>query len=137
MGTDSQGTRPSERLALYLRQQYRRDHRHKRLAEDIECTPKAAENILSGHWPNDLHFGRIVARFGRDVLDAVFGQEIDATIARLTEEARELEQQLSQIHARARQAKGYSPQLELFDPPSSDLDRKEALKRISGRGDRP
>ena len=132
----SQESRPSERLAIYLRNQYRQDHRTKRLAADLECTPKTAENILKGHWPSDLHFGAIVARFGRDVLDAVFGQEIDATIARLTEEARHLEQQLSEIQARARQAKGYSPQLELFDPPSEDLDRKAALIRISSRDDR-
>jgi len=136
MGIESQGARPSERLALYLKGQYRRDHRIGRLSQDIQCTKKTAENILNGHWPNDMHFGAIVARFGRDVLDAVFGQEIDATIARLTEEARTLEQQLSDIKARARQVNGYSPQPDLFDPPTSDLDRKDALRR-HGRTDRP
>jgi len=114
MGTDSQGSRPSERLALYLRSQYRRDHRIKRLAQDIDCTNKTAENILGGHWPSDLHFSAIVRRFGRDVLDAVFGQDIDATIARLTAEARDLEQQLQDIQARTRQIKGYSAQPDLF-----------------------
>ena len=114
MGADTHGTRPSERLAIYLRGQYRRDHRTKRLSSDIDCTPKAAENILGGHWPSDLHFAAIVRRFGRDVLDAVFGSEIDATIARLTEEARTLEQQLSDVRARTRQAKGFEPQLDLF-----------------------
>lgn len=134
MGTESQGTRPSERLALYLRAQYRRDHRIKRLAADIDCTQKAAENILGGHWPNDLHFGAIVRRFGRDVLDAVFGQDIDATIARLTEEARALEQQLQEIQARARQAKGFEPQLGLFDQPPAPLDRTETIRRLNGEG---
>lgn len=120
VGTESQGQRPSERLALYLRGQYRRDHRTKRLAADIACTPKAAENILSGHWPNDMHLAAIVRRFGRDVLDAVFGHEIDETVARLTEEARILEQQLTEIRARASQVKGFEPQLELFGPTSAD-----------------
>jgi hypothetical protein len=119
MGVETHGTRPSERLAVYLRSQYRRDHRTKRLSADLDCTPKAAENILGGHWPSDLHFAAIVRRFGRDVLDAVFGSEIDATIARLTEEARTLEQQLSDVRSRARQAQGFDPQLELFPAAAS------------------
>lgn len=115
MGTKSQPTlRPAERLALYLRGQYRRDHRTKHLSNDIDCTPKAAENILGGHWPNDRHFAAIVRRFGHDVLEAVFGSEIDQTISRLTEEARQLEQQLDEIRARTRQAKGFAPQPDLF-----------------------
>lgn len=128
MGLVSQTTpRPAERLALYLRGQYLREHRQKRLAADIECTPKAAENILSGHWPNDRHFAAIVRRFGRDVLDAVFGGEIDATIAKLTEEARQLEVQLEEVRSRARQAHGFAPQPDLFGPPAADpLERFKA-----------
>lgn len=132
MGTESQAsTRPSERLAIYLRGQYRRDHRIKRLSTDIECTPKAAENILSGHWPNDMHLAAIVRRFGRDVLDAVFGAEIDETLARLTEEARLLEQQLTEVRARTRQAKGFTAQPDLFSASPSDPmeDRPAALER--------
>lgn len=132
MGTVSQPTiRPAERLAVYLRRQYLREHRHKRLSADIDCTPKAAENILNGHWPNDRHFAAIVRRFGRDVLDAVFGHEIDQTIARLTEEARQLEQQLDEIRARTRQAKGFAPQPDLFGPsPEDPLDRLKAALNV-------
>lgn len=131
MGTESQGTRPSERLALYLRSQYRRDHRIKRLAADIDCTQKAAENILGGHWPGDLHFAAIVRRFGRDVLDAVFGQDIDATIARLTAEARDLEQQLQDIHARAKAVRGHLDHPDLFDETPAPLDRAETFRRLT------
>lgn len=134
MGTESKGTRPSERLAMYLRGQYRRDHRIKRLAGDIDCTQKAAENILGGHWPSDLHFAAIVRRFGRDVLDAVFGQDIDATVARLTAEARDLEQQLQDIQARARQVRGYTAQPDLFAEKAAAASGKEALRRLSDGG---
>lgn len=135
MVTESQGQRPSERLALYLRGQYRRDHRIKRLASDIDSTPKAAENILNGHWPNDMHLAAIVRRFGRDVLDAVFGHEIDATVARLTEEARALEQQLADIRARAHQVTGFEPQRDLFPASPADQmeDRSAGLDRRGGR----
>lgn len=124
MGTKSQqsldAARPSQRLALYLRNQYRRDHRGKRLSSDIECTAKAAENILNGHWPNDRHFAAIVGRFGRDVLDAVFGPEIDETVSRLTAKARELEQQLQEVRALQRQATGFTPQPDLFGARTDD-----------------
>lgn len=132
MGTKSHHTtRPSDRLAIYLRSQYRRDHRTKRLAADISCTPKAAENILGGHWPNDTHFAAIVSRFGRDVLDAVFGPEIDETVSRLKAKARDLEQQLQEVRALERQAVGFAPQSDLFDPRDSAKaeDPTAALKR--------
>lgn len=110
MVTESQGTRPagrpSERLARYLRSQYRRDHQIKRLAEDISSTPKAAENILKGHWPGDLHFAAIVRRFGADVLEAVFAPEIEPVLARLSQEERELEERLELVRAHRRQAAG-------------------------------
>lgn len=95
---------PRERLATFLRRQYRGEHKTKRLAADIDCTPKAAENILDGHWPNSRHWAAIARRFGGDVLDAVFGPEIDATTARLSEEVRQLEEQLEEKRRRARQA---------------------------------
>lgn len=132
MGTESQHAhRPSQRLALYLRGQYRRDHRHKHLSADIECTPKAAENILNGHWPNDRHFAAIVGRFGRDVLDAVFGPEIDETVSRLTAKARELEQQLQEVRALQRQATGFDPQPDLFRARADDPveDRSAEMRR--------
>ena len=117
---DHQSPRPSERLAMYLRSRYRQEHRAKRLAKDIECLPKTAANILAGHWPSDLHFSAIVRHFGRDVLDAVFGQDIDATLARLTAEARALEEQLQDINARTRRLKGAESQLSLFDDAAED-----------------
>lgn len=134
MGTESQqsldAARPSQRLALYLRNQYRRDHRGKRLSSDIECTAKAAENILNGHWPNDRHFAAIVSRFGRDVLDAVFGPEIDETVNRLTAKARELEQQLQEVRALQRQAKGFEPQPDLFGARADDpMEARPAVER--------
>ena len=94
----------------------------------------AAENILGGHWPNDLHFAKIIQRFGRDVLDAVFGPDIDATLARLTAEARDLEQQLQDIQAKARQVQGFTPQPDLFDATPAPLDRQEALRRLTDGG---
>lgn len=132
MGLDGQeSSRPSERLAMYLRNQYRQEHRIKRLANDIDCLPKTAKNILEGHWPGDLHFAAIVRRFGRDVLDAVFGTEIDDTIARLTDEARALEQQLQDIHARAKKVRGFAPQPDLFDETPAPLDRAETFRRLT------
>src|SRR5205085_6004129 len=114
--------------AIYLRSQYRRDHRHKHLSADIECTPKAAENILNGHWPNDRHLAAIVSRFGRDVLDAVFGPEIDETVSRLTARARDLEQQLQEVRALQRQAKGFDPQPDLFGARADDQVEDQAAE---------
>jgi hypothetical protein len=98
--------RPRERLKRFLRQQYRGAHQAKALAQDISCTPKAAENILDGHWPNDLHLGAIIRRFGRDVWAAVFEPEIEPVLARLTEEERQLEEALDEVRRRRRQAAG-------------------------------
>ncbi len=63
---------PRDRLATYLRRQYRHGPATKLLASDIACSPSAAENILSGHWPNSRHWAAIVRRWGRDVVEAVF-----------------------------------------------------------------
>lgn len=131
---DHQSSRPSERLAIYLRRQYRREHRAKRLAQDIDCLPKTASNILGGHWPSDLHFAAIVRRFGQDVLNAVFAPDINATIAELAAEARALEEQLQDINARTRRLKGYSDQLDFFSDAPADLDREQA--RLTERGGR-
>lgn len=110
MGLDTH--EPRHRLSAYLRRQYGNEHRTKRFAGDIGCTPKAAENILDGHWPNSRHWAAIARRFGRDVVDAVFGPEIDETLARLEAEVRELEQQLEQTRSRARQAAGVAARTE-------------------------
>lgn len=101
MGLDSH--EPRGRLATYLRRQYADGHATKRLARDIECAPKTAENILNGCWPNSRHWAAIARRFGSDVLEAVFAPEIDATTARLQAEIADLEHALSErIAQRAR-----------------------------------
>ncbi len=107
MGLDSHGMRePRERLAAFLDRQYRREHRAKRLCEDIGCTPKTAENILSGHWPSSRHWGALVRRFGHDLIQVVFGPEIDQTNARLAAEVRDLEEKLTAKLAHQRQMAG-------------------------------
>ena len=104
MGLDTH--EPRDRLAAFLTRQYRGEHKTKRLASDLRCTPKAAENIMRGHWPNSRHMAAIVRRFGRDVVEAMFAPEIDDTVARLEAEVRQLEDQLEQKRALARQAAG-------------------------------
>ena len=97
---------PRDRLAAYLRRRFAGEHQTKRLAAAIDCTPKTAENILNGHWPNSRHWAAIARSFGRDVIEAVFSPEIDETVARLEEEVRALEEQLHQKRERARQIAG-------------------------------
>ncbi|MBG7616499.1 hypothetical protein IWC96_14570 [Brevundimonas sp. BAL450] len=104
MGTESH--EPRGRLARYLRTQYADGHAIKRLAREIDCTPKTAENILSGSWPSSRHWAAIARRFGNDVLNAVFAPEIDETVARLEQEVRDLETQLERKRAMARQVEG-------------------------------
>lgn len=108
MGTDTHGSEPRERLARYLAKRFPvQDGRAaKRLSGAIGCTPKAAENILLGHWPNSRHWARIAILFGRDVLDAVFGPDIDGTVARLRQEEVRLEQQLLETRARRLEVEG-------------------------------
>jgi uncharacterized small protein (DUF1192 family) len=97
------------RLALYLRRKLTGEHQAKRLAGLIDCSPRTATNILSGHWPSSRHWAGIARAFGRDVVDAVFTPEIDETVAQLQEEVRALEEQLHEKRARARAATGYLP----------------------------
>ncbi len=96
--------RPRDRLSLYLRRQYR--GQTKLLARDMRSTVKTAENVMNGHWPNDLHLAAIVRRFGKDLLDAVFAPEIEPVLARLTQQERELEEALELVRAHRRQAEG-------------------------------
>jgi hypothetical protein len=109
MGPDAHRTsEPRTRLANYLRQKFpaHDGYAAKRLSKAIDCTPKAAENILDGHWPNSRHWARIAVLFGRDVLDAVFGPDIDGTVARLRQEEVRLEQQLLETRARRLEVEG-------------------------------
>lgn len=97
---------PRDRLAAFLSRQYRGEHKTKRLASDINCTPKAAQNIMNGHWPNSRHMAAIVRRFGRDVVEIMFAPEIDDTVARLEAEVRQLEEQLEEKRRLARKVAG-------------------------------
>lgn len=107
VGNQSQLSEPRDRLSAYLRRQFQREgFAAKRLANAIRCTPKTAENILDGHWPTSRHLQRIVQIFGYDMLDAVFGPDIDETINRLRREEAELEQLLQQKRALRLQAEG-------------------------------
>ena len=93
------------RLSDFLGARYPRD-RAKRLARDIDSDPRTAENILNGHWPSAKHWQGIVRTFGRDVLEAVFAPDINPVAARLEAEVRDLEEQLEQARAKARQVGG-------------------------------
>lgn len=84
---------PHGRLALFLRRALGDAHQTKRLATVINCTPKAAENILAGTWPNARHWARLVAAFGRDLTDAVFHPQ--ETVERLEREVLQLEQEIA------------------------------------------
>lgn len=108
MGTNSHQT-PADRLQAYLRRKFsaRDGYATKRLSSAIGCTPKTAENLLEGHWPNARHWQRIAILYGQDVLDSVFGPDIDETVARLKREEAELEQLLAEKRQRRLQAQGF------------------------------
>lgn len=93
---------PRERLKSFLGKRFTNldGYPAKRLSKAIGCTDKTAENILGGHWPSAHHMQRIVTIFGRDVIDAVFGPDIDGTLDRLRQEEVRLEQQLLETRAR-------------------------------------
>lgn len=105
MGLDP--LKPSGRLALFLRRALGDAHQTKRLASAIDCTPKAAENILSGAWPCARHWAALVAEFGRDITEAVFHP--DEAAQRLEQEVRQLEQQLASRRAALRDVAGAVP----------------------------
>lgn len=106
MGPESHG--PRERLKLYLEKRFPKSdgYSQKRLERAIDCTPKTAENLLNGHWPAAHHLQRIVIIFGRDVIDAVFGPDIDGTLDRLKQEEVRLEQALLETRARRLSVEG-------------------------------
>lgn len=75
----------------------------------IECDPRSARNMLSGYWPGARHWRAIVRQFGQDVLDAVFGPDIDDTLAREKAEIARLENELANRKARLRAVAGAAP----------------------------
>lgn len=99
---------PKHRLARYLANRFPSSEGYaaKRLSKAIGCTPYAAENYLKGHWPGSRQWARIAVLFGRDVLDAVFGPDIDGTVARLRQEEVRLEKELLAARARRLEVEG-------------------------------
>lgn len=95
--------RPRDRLKALLWQHYRTP---KELARALRCTPKAAENMLNGHWPGDLHMAAIIRQLGLALWDAVFAPEIEPVLAALSTEERRLEEQIAAVRARRLQIKG-------------------------------
>jgi uncharacterized small protein (DUF1192 family) len=102
MDPDTYASEPRERLAAYLERKFpaRDGYRYKRMANTFRTTPATAENWVRGHWPQSKHLQRIVRHFGQDVLDAIFGPDIDETLARLRQEEASLEAQLAEKRAR-------------------------------------
>ena len=103
---DTRGGRPSARLSAFLTQRYRGAGAPKRLAADLGCQPKTAENMLGGSWPSDMHLAAIVRRFGADVWRALFAVDLDAEDARLALEESRLAQALDETRARRRPLSG-------------------------------
>jgi hypothetical protein len=98
-------SRPRDRLRDFLASRY--NGRPSDLASELKCSKKSAENLLDGHWPaDDLKLAAIFCRFGRDLYDAVFAPDVNAVVARLQEEERQLAEQLAEIRNRRRQAEG-------------------------------
>lgn len=69
----------------------------KRLARQIGCDVRTAENIKRGHWPIARHWIGLIRTFGEDITEAVFHPEKAA--ARLEREVLDLEQQLAEKRA--------------------------------------
>lgn len=90
----------SDRLAAFLRTRYEDENRAKMLARDIDVEPRTALNYFKGYWPGTRQWRVIVRRFGDDVINAVFGPEIDAERAALEREVTELEAKLVARKAR-------------------------------------
>lgn len=73
------------------------------LARAIDCDERTARNIVGHHWPRARHLRSIVREFGRDVLDALFSEDIDAAEARAATAVREAREayEAAKAHRRA------------------------------------
>lgn len=113
----------SDLLGDFLR---RRTNSAKDLARLIDCDPRTAEGFRAGrYWPGARHWRLIARQFGHDVLQAVYGPEIDQQLARLTAEQRLLEERLHELRARRAAAAGgrYSPTERLAAAEDRSLER--------------
>lgn len=106
MAKNYHGARPRERLSAYLRQMYQGVGRDKRLARDLEISPRAARNLFEDHWPGDDTFAAILRRFGEDVWRVLCAPEIEPVLAQLTEEEARLARELEGLRARRREVQG-------------------------------
>lgn len=107
----------NEMLGDFLR---RRTNSAKDLARLINCDPRTAEGFRAGrHWPSARHFRMIVRTFKRDLIAAVIEPEINATLARLSREERDLEERLEEIRRAKRSASGDLAFHEERDQPAS------------------
>lgn len=113
-------SRPKARLNAYLRERYRSVSA---MAYDARLPRKTAENLLVGCcWPSDTTFAALVRRFGHDLLDALFGPEIEPVVARLEERERQLAREFQAVRARRHEAQGrVASQPDLFE----ELDAEE------------
>ncbi len=100
-----------ERLGAYLSSKVSGPGADKRLAQMLNCDPRAARNIFAGYWPGARQWRSIVRRFGREVLEAVFEPEIDDVLARQKAAIRELEKELHDQKARLRSVAGATSDL--------------------------
>ena len=122
MALQSTGNDLNQMLGDFLR---RRTTSAKDLARLIDCDPRTADGFRAGrHWPQAKHWRMIVRQYRRDVIDAVFGPDIDETGARLALEKRALERQLHELNARlqadAEPVHGH-PQRRAADDPGEPL----------------
>lgn len=99
-------TRPRERLGWFLRQHYAGPGRDKRLARDLELSPRTARNLFEDHWPSDDTWAAIARRFGDEVLRVVFAPEIAPVLAEITEREARLARELEGLRARRREVQG-------------------------------
>jgi hypothetical protein len=98
--------RPRERLSAYLRQMYPGVGRDKRLASDLQISPRAARNLFEDHWPGDDTFAAILRRFGDDLWRVVCAPEIAPVLAELTEREAHLARELEAARIRRREVQG-------------------------------
>ena len=92
----------ASRLSGYLADRFSGPTRDARLAVAIDVHPKTARNYLEGHWPGARVWRSIIAQFGQDVVDCVFGPDIDEHRARLAMEIRAMEDRLEAHRSRLR-----------------------------------
>lgn len=98
--------RARERMGAFLRSRYPLAGRDALLAADLGITPRAARNLLLGHWPSDEVFDRLLDVFGAAFEEALCGPVVRAAVARFAAAERAAEEELERARALRRQAEG-------------------------------